>query len=196
MKMRLLLATAIAGGALTSPAAFAEQDPFLGQVSITAATYCPVNWVEADGQVLTISSNPALFALFGCRFGGDCSTNFAVPDLRGRSPVRFSAYKALGDSGGVETQTLSVSTLPSHSHQLYASNTSATLPSPTGNDLGEFLSGGIPGYSSDPIDPNVELADGTIGVAGNASPAPFSIRQPSLGMRFCVATDGLFPPRN
>ncbi len=196
MRMRLLLATALAGGALASPSAFAEQNPYLGQVSITAATYCPVDWVEADGQILTINSNPALFALFGCRFGGNCTTSFAIPDLRGRSPLHYDANKPLGSYGGVEEQILTVATMPQHTHQLYASNTPATLPTPTGNDLGEFLSGGIPGYSSQPVDPNVELAPGTIGTTGSSSPAPFFVRQPSLGMRFCVATDGLFPPRN
>lgn len=107
---------------LTSASAFACGDEaYTGEICVTAAIYCPVNTMEAAGQMLTVSSNQALFSLIGCTYGGDCRTTFALPDLRGRAPVGYGqglglTPHAVGQMFGTETVTQTLAQLPGHTH--------------------------------------------------------------------------------
>jgi microcystin-dependent protein len=89
--------------------------PFLGEVSLFAGNFAPGGWVFADGQLLSINQYSALFSLLGTQFGGDGRTTFALPDLRGRTPIGGESFD-IGDLAGTESFFLSSGNLPSHNH--------------------------------------------------------------------------------
>ncbi len=195
MKLKFLLSAAMAGGMLTavSAPALADVNPYLGQVTLTSITFCPRTTAEANGAILPISSNEALFSLYGCTFGGDCRTTFALPDLRGRTPVNIGNGITWGQQTGGEYRTLTVDQMPSHRHNVEASNRPGTLNSPSNADLAEFAGGAINGYSTD-APGAITMESNAIGTTGGNQ--SFPIRQPFLAMRWCVVTQGIFPPRN
>ena len=162
MKIRTKVTQIAAGAALASSALIASSpaqatctdEPYIGSVCITAASYCPRGYLEADGQLLSISSNTTLFAVIGTTYGGDGRTSFGVPDLRGRTPVGQGQGPGLGPVYLGSMRGMESFTPPS-----------ATL---SGANEGE------------PV----------------AKAQPQSNIPPQLGMRYCLAVDGLFPPRN
>jgi microcystin-dependent protein len=112
-------------------------DPFYGEIRMFAGTFAPERWGLCDGQLLPISQNDALFSLLGTTYGGDGETTFGLPDLRGRVPVhvgtgRELSPRPLGQQGGTETETLTVSQLPAHTHDLPASANQGSSPNPVG----------------------------------------------------------------
>lgn len=101
-------------------------DPFIGQINAFGFNFAPRGWATCNGQLLPISSYTALFSLLGTMYGGDGRTTFALPDLRGRTPVHQGtgpglSQKSMGEKGGSETTTLTISNLPSHNHTIYVS---------------------------------------------------------------------------
>jgi microcystin-dependent protein len=101
----------------TSTTAIAQAEPFLAQLMLTGANFCPNGWARADGQILSIAQNTALFALLGTNYGGDGQTTFALPDLRGRAPIHEGqgpglSDRTLGETGGAESVTLTTAELP------------------------------------------------------------------------------------
>ena len=98
MKFGLLVASVAAIGSIsiTTPAR-ASADPFIGEIMMVGYTFCPRGWAEANGQLLAISQNTALFSLYGTTYGGDGRTTFALPDLRGRAPVHIGERNRLGE---------------------------------------------------------------------------------------------------
>lgn len=181
---------------LPLPASAGGSEPFLGETSLFAATFCPRGWTKADGQLLPINQNQALFSLFGTTYGGDGRTNFALPDLRGRAPAGDGQSSGLspiiqGEKGGGESVILNVGQVPQHSHPLFGSNNTANQLSPGGNLFarpGRIFSYTSPG--------NGYMANSTIGNAGENQPQSINIRSPYLGMVWCVALQGIFPSRN
>src|SRR5271169_2224155 len=109
--------------------------PFIGEIRIVGFNFAPRSWAFCDGQLLSIAQNSALFALIGTTYGGDGTTNFALPDLRGRAPLHTgqssgtSSY-VLGQSGGVESVTLTVSQMPAHVHSASAQAGGTNVASP------------------------------------------------------------------
>lgn len=174
--------------------------PYLGDIVAVAYGYCPYGWTAADGHLVQIADNSALFALFGTTYGGDGHTTFAVPDLRGRVAMGLGdgpglTSRDLGDEFGSETQTLGISQLPSHSHVVNATNADGNFPGPAGKVLAAAPTGGTGNetiYSGQPADTTMSLEM----VAATGGGAPISTQDPFLVLRYCVATDGLFPPRN
>jgi len=122
--------------ALSTPAAACDSDPYLGAICFTAATYCPQNYAMAAGQTLTISSNEALFSVLGTTYGGDGTTNFALPDLRGRAAISAGTGTGLspavrGQTLGAEQVTLTPATMPAHTHTAtFTGQTSAVTIQP------------------------------------------------------------------
>lgn len=187
-------------------------DPYIGEVMWTGANFCPRGWAEASGQILAISDNNALFALYGTTYGGDGRTTFALPDLRGRSAVHDGTGPGLtrirlGEKGGAETATLTSSNLPSHSHgltaatvTLSASGEAGDSPAPEARMLADGQRAAI--YADVPADVAdikalaAESADvgGQTDAAGSGSPV--NIRSPYVAMRACVALVGTFPSRS
>ena len=172
-------------------------DPFIGQIILFAGNFAPRGWAFCDGQLLPISQNSALFAILGTTYGGDGITTFALPDLRGRVAINprqgpgLSDYR-LGESGGTQTNTLTTSNLPAHSHTLNASNQPASTTSPDGAYLGQSatFSGGTNIYGTTP---DTTMAHAAIGNTGGN--IPVNNLQPFLCVNFIIALVGVFPSR-
>jgi microcystin-dependent protein len=113
----------------------AEEDQFLGEVRLFAGTNVPAGWAFCNGQLMDISGNTALYSLIGTTYGGDGTTTFGLPDLRGRVPVHVANDYPLGQPGGLEGVALVPDNLPAHSHAVTAS-TQGGSDSPKGNAWG------------------------------------------------------------
>ncbi len=198
-KVALALAMTASPLAFTSPAQ-AQAEPYVGQMIQVGFNFCPRGYAAANGQVLAIQSNVALFSLLGTNFGGNGQTTFALPDMRGRMAINYGQGPGLspyviGEQGGAETHTLLTTEIPSHTHraaiQTAAPQANATTAS--GNAIGissnaSFLGG------SDPVG-NL-MSPGTVVFQPTGNNIPFSIRPPYLTMQWCIATEGIFPARN
>ncbi len=175
-----------------------SDNPFIGELMLVGFNFCPRGWADADGQILSISQNTALFSLYGTIYGGDGRTTFALPDLRGRSVIHTGTGPSLspfpiGQKGGAETVTLNASQSPPHTHPatLHAQSAAdadapaGNVPAPSENDI----------YSS--AAPDVTMRAGAVTVENNTGGGqPFNIRDPFLTMRWCVALTGIYPSRN
>ncbi len=183
--------------ATTSKPAAAQASPLLGQTMTVGFNFCPRGWALADGQLLAISSNTALFSLLGCTYGGDCRTSFALPDLRGRQVTHVGTGPGLaptnwGQRGGSENQALtSAAQLPSHNHLVNVTNATADKGGP-GNDY--LAAGGGQHFQYHEGPPNRIMEPDMISQTGSSQ--PFNIEDPYLGMYVCIALDGTFPSRN
>src|SRR5215207_1008913 len=105
-------------------------EPFLSEIRMMSFVYAPSGWALCNGQLLPINQNQPLFSLLGTTFGGDGRVNFALPDLRGRTPIHVGSAHTLGERGGEQAHTLSIAELPTHTHVLSASSTQANFPAP------------------------------------------------------------------
>src|SRR3954466_14862316 len=110
-------------------------EPFLSEIRIMSFVYAPKGWALCNGQLLPINQNQALFSLLGTTYGGDGRVNFALPDLRGRAPIHMGSGHTLGERGGEQAHTLSVSELPTHTHVMNGSSNDGTKLIPVGNLL-------------------------------------------------------------
>ncbi|WP_226163684.1 phage tail protein [Hymenobacter terricola] len=199
---------AVLGGLLLSRAAKARPaspqqvqgiQPYLGEIQLFAFGFTPRGWAACEGQLLPINQNQALFSILGTTFGGNGQTNFALPDLRGRTPRGTSSNYLLGQSGGTENVTISAGQLPAHSHGYQVSSLAATSNSPVGtvaavasatNDLnGETVN--LLAYAPGPN----AAADATA-VTTTGSSLPVSILAPYNTLNFCIALQGIFPSRS
>lgn len=172
----------------------AGSEPFIGEIMWVGYTFCPRGWAEANGQLLPISQNTALFSLYGTTYGGDGRTTFALPDLRGRTSVHtgqgpgLSNY-AQGSRGGQEEVTLAVDNLPAHNHAINASSGATD----------KNAAGSIPGspkqriYDS-PLSASATWDASAVGMTGNGT--SHENRAPFLTLRACVALVGIFPSRS
>ena len=91
-------------------------EPFLSEIRLMSFVFAPRGWALCDGQLLPINQNQALFSLLGTTFGGDGRVNFALPDLRGRTPIHVGSGHTLGERGGEQAHTLSIAEIPTHTH--------------------------------------------------------------------------------
>ncbi|HEY8876942.1 MAG TPA: tail fiber protein [Roseateles sp.] len=171
-------------------------DPFLGELKLAAFTFAPRGWAFCDGQILPISQNTALFALLGTTYGGNGQTTFALPDLRGRSPVHagssVNGNVSLGEQGGVENVTLNLNQVPAHSHSLSGSSDLANASAPGGALPAAKPRGGLTRYA--PAGSDTVMAPGSVGPAGGSQ--PHNNMQPYLVLSWLIALEGIFPSRN
>src|ERR1700752_3869900 len=107
-------------------------EPFLSEIRIMSFVFAPKGWALCNGQLLPINQNQALFSLLGTTFGGDGRVNFALPDLRGRTPIHVGSGHTLGEKGGEQSHTLTISELSAHVHTLNGTSTASSQPVPTG----------------------------------------------------------------
>ena len=122
-------------------------EPFLSEVRLMSFVFAPKGWALCNGQLLPINQNQALFSLLGTTFGGDGRVNFALPDLRGRTPIHVGCGHTLGEKGGEPAHTLSIAELPTHTHVLQASSTRRQRPGarrPSGNILARTVNNDLP----------------------------------------------------
>src|SRR3954449_8782804 len=103
-------------------------EPFLSEIRLMSFGFAPKGWAMCNGQLLPINQNQPLFALLGTTFGGDGRVNFALPDLRGRTPIHVGSSHTLGERGGEQAHTLNISEIPQHTHVLQASGTAGNVP--------------------------------------------------------------------
>src|SRR5215216_5053981 len=105
-------------------------EPFLSEVRLMSFGFAPKGWAQCNGQLLPINQNQALFSLLGTTFGGDGRVNFALPDLRARTPIHVGSGHTLGERGGEQAHTISIAELPTHTHVLNATSSNGAAPSP------------------------------------------------------------------
>ncbi|MCB0657137.1 MAG: phage tail protein [Saprospiraceae bacterium] len=169
-------------------------EPFLSEIRMMSFSFPPKGWALCNGQLLPINQNQGLFSLLGTTYGGDGQLNFALPDLRGRAPVHVDSSHTLGERGGEQSHTLSISELPQHDHDIHGTNEDALSGTPAGN---------LPATTPTNIG-DVYAAVGTAanGVLNNAtilntggSQAHLNM-QPFLTISFCIALQGIFPSPN
>lgn len=164
-------------------------EPFLSEIRIMSFNFPPRGWALCDGQLLPINQNQALFSLLGTTFGGDGRVNFALPDMRGRTPVHVGGSHVLGERGGEQTHTLSITELPRHVHGARASSTTGSSQDATDNVLGAVASR----IYTDPS-ALTSLSPSTIANVGGGQ-AHLNM-QPFLTLSFCIALQGIFPSPN
>jgi microcystin-dependent protein len=164
-------------------------EPFLGEIKLMSFGFPPKGWARCDGALLPINQNQALFSLLGTTFGGNGTTNFALPDLRGRVPIHAGRGHTRGERGGEQAHTLSVSELPQHTHALMASRTTGDAPAPGGRVLASNPSARYHRPTA-----LVATRSGTVTNAGG-SQAHLNM-QPFLTLSFCIAIQGIFPSQN
>jgi microcystin-dependent protein len=174
-------------------------DSMIGSIVMFAGNFAPRNYALCQGQLLSIAQNTALFSILGTTYGGDGRVTFALPDLRGRSPIGSGNGPGLtpitpGEQAGTPSVTLLNSNLPAHSHLVNCDNTGQSSTTPGGQipGLSDDRTTALPIYSS--ARPNATMNPAVCGLAG--SNLPFSNADPFLGINFIICTQGIFPSRN
>jgi microcystin-dependent protein len=172
-------------------------DPFVAEIRIFPFNFAPKGWAFCDGQLLPISQNTALFSLLGTTYGGDGKSNFALPNMQGNAPMAPGqgpglSLHDLGETGGSDTVTLLESEIPSHSHALVAQNQPGQLAAP-GSDRTYARSSGGFAYKAPPYTQVVAFNGNMIGPTGGSQ--PHNNMQPYLTLSFCIAMQGVYPPR-
>jgi microcystin-dependent protein len=170
-------------------------DPFVAEIRIFPFNFAPKGWAWCDGQLMPLSQNTALFSLLGTTYGGNGKSNFALPDLQGRAPMHPGqgpglSLHDLGETGGSETVTLLESEIPAHAHTLRAYRSDpADRFQPTGAVLARASNGNAYNSAAN----IVSTAPESLAPAGGDQ--PHNNMQPYLTFYFCIALQGVFPPR-
>ncbi len=159
-------------------------EPFLSEIRMMSFVFAPKGWALCNGQLLPINQNQGLFSLLGTTFGGDGRVNFALPDLRGRTPIHVGSGHTLGERGGEQSHTLSIAEMPQHNHTQKFSGEQPNSADPSGR------------YPAAPLSklytPPANLI--AMGSAANVGGSQAHLNmQPFLTISFCIALQGIFP---
>ena len=169
-------------------------DPFVAEIRIFPFNFAPKGWAWCDGQLMPLSQNTALFSLLGTTYGGDGKSNFALPDLQGRAPMHPGqgpglSLHDLGETGGSETVTLLESEIPAHAHTMMASTQVALENNPAAQNVAS--GDGVNLFA--PAANLASMAPESLAPAGGDQ--PHNNLMPYLTFYFCIALQGVFPPR-
>lgn len=171
-------------------------DPFVAEIRILASNFAPTGWAFCDGQIMPISQNTALFSLLGTTYGGNGVSTFALPDLQGAAPMFWGqgpglSLHDLGEMGGSETVALIESEIPSHNHTYSARPTGAVPPQASPVDQAPART------NSRPYAPTAAstAAMGPTAILPTGSSLPHNNMMPYLTLNFCIALQGVYPPR-
>jgi microcystin-dependent protein len=160
-------------------------EPFLSEIRIFSFVFAPKGWALCNGQLLPINQNQALFSLLGTTYGGDGRVNFALPDLRSRVPMHEGSGHTLGERGGEQAHTLSISELTQHSHVANASSSNGN----TAFAVGHLLAAALNLYTG--VGNLTTLSPTSISTVGGSQ--PHENMEPYLTLNFCIALQGIFP---
>jgi microcystin-dependent protein len=173
-------------------------DPFVAEIRMVPFNFAPRGWALCDGQLLPLSQNTALFSLLGTQYGGNGQTNFALPDLRGCSPMHHGqgpglSLRFIGERGGSATVTLLASEMPQHNHAVAARSVNGTVNDPSGAVWAKARVGRA-NENRYAATPDTTMAPNAFGPSG--SNAPHNNQQPYLTLNFIIALQGVYPPRS
>ncbi|MEO8275579.1 MAG: tail fiber protein [Thermoanaerobaculia bacterium] len=160
-------------------------EPFLSEIRLMSFSFPPRGWALCDGQLLPINQNQGLFSLLGTTFGGDGRVNFGLPDLRGRAPIHVGSGHTLGERGGEQAHTLSISEVPTHTH--------VAMASPTNADSAPVLNHLLGAASNTYRGADNLIALGASSVANVGGSQAHLNMQPFLVLNFSIALQGIFP---
>ena len=170
-------------------------EPFLAEIRIVGFNFAPRGWAFCDGQILPINQNQSLYSLLGTTYGGDGRTSFALPDMRGRTPIHVGSSNGTeyreGNKGGEETHTLSTAEMPAHRHDFRGTSSNANSNVPTGHT---FARSAVAIYAALTAGREAPMRSDMITPAGGGQ--PHENMQPYIALNFCIALQGLFPSRN
>ena len=161
-------------------------EPFLSEIRMMSFGFPPKGWAFCNGALLPINQNQALFSLLGTTYGGDGRVNFGLPNLQGRTPMHIGAGHTLGELGGEQAHTVTISEMPQHIHFMQGSSTNGGSQPPANNILAATpaLIYNAPGNAT-------TLQPGTVGNTGGSQAHPNM--QPYLTINFSIALQGIFP---
>jgi len=170
---------------------------YLGEITMFGGNYAPEGWAFCDGALLDINQHTALYSVIATIYGGNGTTNFKLPDLKGRFPVHRGGQFIQGYSGGYSQVQLNVNHMPQHTHTLKAFSEDGTTEAPLNNILADAKSryptnvyAPLPADSSKIID----MHEQSIGTAGGTSPIPTV--PPFTAINFIICLDGMYPSRS
>jgi len=175
--------------------------PYLGAIFMFAGNFAPRGFQLCQGQILPIAQNTALFSILGTTYGGNGTSTFALPDLRGRGPIGEGqgpglSPVVLGQQGGSQNVSILVSNMPAHNHLVNVSTVLAAQASPANNFLAppvDSTPAAGTGYNNTATS-GATLAQGAVGIAGQN--VPVNVQNPYLGINYIIAVQGIFPSRN
>lgn len=170
--------------------------PYLGEIRQVSFNFAPRGWALCNGQLLPINQNQALFSILGTTYGGNGTTNFALPNLQGRAPVHFGTNQgsySLGQVGGESAHTLTTAETPAHTHALNVVSGSGNAVSPGSTVTLAAVKEGTPLYAS--AAPNAQLTSTSLSAFNGGSQAHPNL-PPYLVINYVIALQGIFPSRN
>ena len=179
-----------------------KSQPMVGEIRMFAGNYPPNGWAFCDGSLISISENDVLFTLIGTTYGGDGQNTFALPDFRGRAPISVSSGNSMGQMGGTETVTLTVSQIPAHSHPMQVVNVPGTTNVPSGTVMPakaadiEFPGGTkqVMTYAKDNAGGEIQANPQSVNPQGFSQ--PHDNMKPFVGINYIISLYGIFPQQN
>lgn len=170
-------------------------NPFLAEIRMFPFNFAPKGWAMCNGQLLPISQNTALFSLVGTNYGGDGKSNFALPNLQGSAPLNWGQGPGLsdyflGETGGEQSVTLLQTEMPAHSH---TANAAPSTSPPQASPAGAAWGAGARGANLYAAPGNAQMNPSALSVTGSSF--PHNNMPPYLGLNFCIALQGVYPPR-
>ena len=172
-------------------------NPFVAEIRIFPFNFAPRGWAFCDGQLMSISQNTALFSLLGTTYGGDGKSTFALPNLQGNAPMHPGqgpglSLHDLGESSGTQYVSLLDSEMPAHNHSVMADAADpGNVQGPTSSVVLARSSPFM--YKAPPVNDAAPMADQALAPAGGDQ--PHNNMQPFLTLNFCIALQGVYPPR-
>lgn len=172
-------------------------DQFVAEIRVFPFWFAPTGWAQCNGQLMPISQNTALFSLLGTYYGGDGKSTFGLPNLQGQGAIHQGQGSGLsdrfiGEPVGVPTVTLLQTEIPVHTHQARGLSDPAEFAAPAADRSLTRAQPGTP-YQSVSNANLTTLAPETTSLVGGDQ--PHNNLQPYLTLNYCIALQGIFPPR-